>query len=279
MLCNNTFTDDRCGKCRYNVLSNDFVRNKSLVKVAKVAAKIAWMNEFNDDNGILNAFGPVYMSCNEVVSITKANKNENFSIIVIKAICNKLFNNWYTYYPLSKRLGSYEYITEKLSRLNDTSFITKVRTILMSIVKYTEEVTTCNGTCTTVIPGKEVGTCKFPLSDINKIVKFTSDGIVDLFNTILYSIKDVAAVNLTIDLNTTYVTCTGNIIMDTNFVVCKSTLNDMKSTYIYYLSAWCSANICKQSEVSRIRDNIANVKKANHISQIYQLSNDLLEII
>lgn len=279
MLCNNTFSNDRCGKCRYNVLSNDFVRNKSLVKVAKIAAKIAWMNEFNDDAGILNAFGPVYISCNEVVSIAKANKDENFNIIVIKTICNRLFNTWYEYYPLSKRLGSYEYITEKLVRLNDTSFITKVRTILMSIVKYTEEVTTCNGMCTTVIPGKEVGTCNFPLSDINKIVKFSSDGIVDLFNTILYSIKDVAAVNLTIDLNTTCVTCTGNIIMDTNFVVCRSTLNDMKSTYIYYLSAWCSANICKQSEVCKVRENIANVKKANHISQIYQLSNDLLEII
>lgn len=279
MLCKNTLSNNKCSKCRYNVLSNDFVRNKSLVKVAKVATKIAWMNEFNEDNGILNAFGPVYISCSDVVSIARPNKNEYFNILVIKTICTKLFNTWYEYYPLSKKLGSYEYITEKLTNINKTDSVRKIRTTLMSIVKYTDEVTSCNGTCTTVIPGKEVGSCKFPLSDINKIVKFNSDGIVDLFNTILYTVKDIAQVNLTIDLNTTCVTCTGNVVMDSGFIVCKNTLNDIKSIYIYYLSAWCSANICKQSEVTKVKDNIASVKKAKYISQIYELSNDLLEII
>lgn len=279
MLCKKTLTNDKCGKCTYDISSNDFVRNKSLFGISKIIARIAWMNEFNEDNGSLTTCKYINISCKDIVSIGKSNNNKDFDIIVIKNICNNLFNSWYEYYPLSKKLGSYEYITNKLVSLNATSSILKVRTILLSIAKYTESVTTCNGNCTTIIPGKEVGNCKFNLSDINKIVKFSSDGIVDLFNTILYAIKDVASINLTIDLNSTYVTCAGNIIMDNNFIACKNTINDIKSIYVYYLSAWCSANICKQSEIIKIRTNINNVKKAKYIMEIYQLSCDLLDII
>lgn len=279
MLCKNTLGNDKCGKCKYDIMSNDFVRNKSLFTIAKIAAKISWLQEFNDDNGTLNSYMLLRISCNDLVSINTPSTNENFSIKVVKTLCNKLFNNWYKCYPLSKKLDSYQYIKDKLELADKTSSINKIRTILLSITKHIEMVTTCNGNCTTVVPGKEVGNCRFDLSDINKIVKFNSNGIVDLFNTILYTIKDVATINLTINLNSTYVTCAGNIVMDNNFVMCKSTLNDMKSIYVYYLSAWCSTNICKESEVKKIRANIDSVKRARYISQIYELSLDLLEII
>lgn len=280
MYCKKIMNNDKCGKCKYNILYSNFVRDKSLVKIARIAVNISWIDRFSDNNDTTSTINSADITCTGTIVINRLNKdNKALDISIAKYICKALFDNWYTYYPLSANLESYKYIQGKLQDISEAVSVVKIRTLLLSITKYIESTTICQGNCTTVVPGKEVSNCIFSLSDINKIVKFSSEGIVDILNTILFAVKDLAGVNLTIDLNSTYVTCAGNVIMDKNFIKCKSTIADMKSTYTYYLSAWCSANISKQSEIYKIKSNINNVRKAKYISDIYELSSDLLGII
>lgn len=280
MSCINPTNNDSCGKCQHNILSPIFSRNKSLTNIARILTNLSWMNEFNDSIETISTIRSINITCTGILFITRVdNEAIPVDISIVKYASKMLFENWYAYYPLSMKLDSYQFIKTKLESMDNISSITKMRSLLLSITKHLESVTTCTGNCTTVVPGKEVGICTFSLSDINKIVKFKSDGLVDLLNTILFTIKDIAIVNLTIDLNTTSVTCMGNISMEKNYIKCKSTINDMKGIYIYYLSAWCSANVNKQSEILKIRDNINKVKNAKDIISIYNLSCDLLEII
>ena len=280
MYCLNGNDNNSCGKCTYNLLSLNYIYNIPLTKVSRIATNISWMQEFNESTNTVNAIKSVNITCTNSISIVKIdNTNRSIDISMAKYICIKLFKNWYQYHKDSKKLNSYNYIKDKLKLISEVCSIAKMRIILLSIAKHIESVSTCEGKCSTVVPDKEIGNCKFPLSDINKIARFSSDGIVDMFNTMLYTVKDLAGVNLTINFDKTYVTCAGNIIMDTNFTPCKSTIADMKSNYIYYLSAWCSANITRQGEIMKIRDNINKVKKAKYLSDIYELSNELMEII
>lgn len=280
MYCPNALNNDNCGKCEYNLLSSNFVCNKPLIKIAKIATNISWMNEFSDESDTIKSIHSIMISCTDKISITRSsNTNKSINICIVKYICNTLFKNWYKYYWLGKKLDNYKFVKAKLKLIDGTSSITKIRTTLLSITKHIELATVCNGNCTTVIPYKEVSNCVFPLSDIDKISKFTLNGIVDVLNTILYTVKDFEKSNLTIDINSTYVTCKGDIVMEKSFTQCKSTVADMKRIYMYYLNAWRSSNVGKESEIAKIRYSMDKVNKVKTVSDIYDVSCDLLEVI
>lgn len=277
MSCKNSNNSNVCGQCSYDVMSMDFVRSKDIVKLSKVAANIVWMDQFVDTGNISSVFVSIKITCKGNILIqNKEDSNSNPSISVARDIYCKLINNWYSYNQSFKRYDSYKYIRQRLKYIQKCTWIGKIRTEAVSITKYLERIMTCDGNCSDVIPNKEIGKCRISLSDINKIVKLSSDGLVDTLNTILYTIKDLSVVNFTINLNTSYVTCHGTIVMDENFIKCKSTIGNMKGIYTYYLSAWCSANISKESQVTKIRFNIKQVQQAKSMAEIYDLSSDLL---
>ena len=279
MHCNNLVNNIPCGKCKHDVLSNTFPRGRTIYEIARVAANILWTDAFTGTNELLNNIDSIYISCNSNIYCNVKNSKYIVDITEAKYIYTKLINNWYDYYSQYKIYDSYNYVQERLKIVQGYNYITNIRTESLSIAKYMKRTTVCDGICSTITIEKEISHCKIPLSDINKIVKLNSDGLVDVLNTILYTIKDLRMFNLTINLNTTYITCAGNIIMEESYIKCRSALADMKSTYIYYLSAWCSANICKQSEVAKIKNNINKVNNAKYMSDIYDLSCDLLEIL
>ena len=279
MSCNSRVNNDNCGKCLHNLLSINYIKSKSIVHISRVAANLLWMNEFNDSNKSIESISNIKITCTNSIIISIPGKNNTVGISTAKYIYCRLINAWYDYYKDHKDYEEYNYIKERLDIINAHSYINKIRVEAVAIAKYLYNITVCNGNCTVITTGKEVSKCKIPLSDINRIVKLNSDGLVDVLNTILYTIKDLRMLNLTIDLDTTYITCAGNIIMDRTFVKSKCSLSDMKSTYIYYLSAWCSANFCKQYEVTKIKDNINSVNKAKRMTEIYDLSCDLLNIL
>lgn len=139
MYCSNMINNEECGKCQYSILSDNFIYSKSLINIARIMTNISWMNEFKDTNDItVSKIKSININCYNHISIIKVDNNRFIDISVLKHICTRLFDKWYKYHASSKRLNNYEYIMNKLNCINDTNSILQIRTILLSIAKYTD---------------------------------------------------------------------------------------------------------------------------------------------
>ena len=88
MYCLNEVNKNKCGKCKYDLLSYSFVCNKPLIQIARIATTISWLDVFDDSNDTSKSISSAFITCTDKVMIIKLNESDTFiDISIAKYIC------------------------------------------------------------------------------------------------------------------------------------------------------------------------------------------------
>lgn len=138
MPCLNPINGSACCKCKYDIMSADFLTNSSLVRIARALANISWIYKFNNNAESSTSVSYARLSCSNNIKLgTPLHRPLHLS--VIKHMSRELFNDWYKYHTAEINSENYNFVTERLKVINNLICINKIHIQLLLIAKHLEE--------------------------------------------------------------------------------------------------------------------------------------------
>jgi hypothetical protein len=275
MKCIKGNNDAPCCNCKVDIMSADFLIDNDIITLLRLMNNIVWSSEFNYSNITTCKVNSFKIKCNGEIVI-KVPSNNNIDILVAKAIYSKVVRNWYTIHKHFKEKDSYTYVASSIDSIAKVSSITKLRTITLDVANYITRINTCTSECRDIISEKEVSYCKISLTDLNRFSSFSYLGILETITSIAYSVKERANFNVFIDMDTSYITCNGEIYTTTNYITCSSTISTLKDVSKYYLRLWSSRNVHRITDIERVKKFISFIDQSRSVSEICNMCNVLI---
>lgn len=279
MSCNNFGNINSCGKCKFNILSTNLMKILTINQVVKIGAILLSNVEFTNGQVNTNSIDNINIYCNRQLELDIVGKYKYIKYKEIKDVYILLLRKWYKVHSYNKHKSSNKLLKQSIEQIQLISNSTKLRNSSILLVKYIQDLTICNGNCTTITLDKEIVNCEFQLSNMTRYCDLDCSSAINIIDSIINVFNNISRTNIFIDTTKVIVKCNGLIYLNDSYIECNNNISYIKQFYSSYLHTWCIYNTNSSTDIDKIMHSLRAIRTQESINGIHNICDSLWKSI